>query len=320
MFKRLLTVCCLLLLPCAAWSDQGEPSFFLDKQRGWFWRELSPEPSIEQTPSPSETEEKISSNPQKQEMPPPEPAQPPAYLSAEWFRKNLEHYKDAAIDSPTEQNVAAYYYLQRVMMDKAQRFANVAQRVVMADPRLDENNRRPLATFASNAANQRATQANEQAMSTIAKQAGLLFFFRSDCHFCEAQAPLLSVLEQRFGFKVYPVSLDGKPMPSGFYKQFRTDTGQAQALGVMSTPALFLMKPPNEILPVAQGVVSLDDLTSRVLLSAKHAGWISEPLFNTARGVTDSSFLLPEAGVLTEPVMNDAGRLVEALRRQPLRP
>ncbi|WGS88668.1 conjugal transfer protein TraF [Methylomonas sp. UP202] len=320
MFERLLTVFCLLLLPCAALSDQAEPSFFLDKQRGWFWRELSPEPSIEQTPSPSETEEKISSHPQKQEMPPPEPAQPPAYLSAEWFRKNLEHYKDAAIDSPTEQNVLAYYYLQRVMMDKAQRFANVAQRVVMADPRLDENNRRPLATFASNAANQRATQANEQAMSTIAKQAGLLFFFRSDCHFCEAQAPLLSVLEQRFGFKVYPVSLDGKPMPSGFYKQFRTDTGQALALGVMSTPALFLMKPPNEILPVAQGVVSLDDLTSRVLLSAKHAGWISEPLFNTARGVTDSSFLLPEAGVLTEPVMNDAGRLVEALRRQPLRP
>lgn len=310
----LLLLC--LLLPLTARSDGGEPSFFLDKQRGWFWRETTPDTSIEQTPGPPQTEEKISSNPN----PPSEPHRPPEYLSAEWFRKNLEHYKDAAVDNPTEKNVAAYYYLQRVMMDKAQRFATVAQRVVMSDPRLDENNRRPLATFASNAANQMATQANEQAMSTISKQAGLLFFFRSDCHFCEAQAPLLTVLEQRFGFKIYPVSLDGKPMPSGFYKQFRSDTGQAKALGVMSTPALFLMKPPNEILPIAQGVVSLDDLTSRVLLSAKNAGWISDRLFSTARGVTDSTFLIPEAGTLTEPVMNDPGRLVETLRAQPVLP
>jgi conjugal transfer pilus assembly protein TraF len=64
-------------------------------------------------------------------------------LSTAWFRKNLEKYRDRAIDDPSAENVAAYYYLQRVMMDKAHRFTDVAREVVMSDPFLDENQRRP---------------------------------------------------------------------------------------------------------------------------------------------------------------------------------
>ena len=68
----------------------------------------------------------------------------------------MEHYRDKAIDNPSPENVAAYYYLQRVMMDKAQRFTDMARRVVMSDPLLDENQRRPIATFAANEANYQA--------------------------------------------------------------------------------------------------------------------------------------------------------------------
>ena len=68
----------------------------------------------------------------------------------------MEHYRDKAIDNPSPENVAAYYYLQRVMMDKAQRFTDMARRVVMSDPLLDENPRRPIATFAANEANYQA--------------------------------------------------------------------------------------------------------------------------------------------------------------------
>jgi translation initiation factor 2B subunit (eIF-2B alpha/beta/delta family) len=37
-------------------------------------------------------------------------------------------YRDKAIDDPSPDKVAAYYDLQRVMMDKAQRFADMARR------------------------------------------------------------------------------------------------------------------------------------------------------------------------------------------------
>ena len=260
----------LLLASHLAWGADfvppSEPPFFIDKKRGWFWREIEPE-LTKQPKSNPDTEAK--------HLPPPIPPQnqqtqsvipEPSPLSAEWFRKNLERYRDKAIDDPSPENVAAYYYLQRVMVDKAQRFTDVARRVrrvVMSDPLLDENQRRPIATFAANEANYQAGIASEQALAAIAKQAGILFFFRSDCRYCHIQAPLLALLEKRFGFKVYAVSLDGRPMPIGLYPDFHVDQGQAHLLGVVSTPALFLMKPPDNIIQLAQGAVSLDDLSGR---------------------------------------------------------
>ncbi len=248
----LFSSCLLLACPSAQGADMTsalEPLFFLDKERGWFWRETQPEPKTlaarterPSTPIPPPTQGSPKSSPQ--DLLP---------LSAAWFRKNLESYRDRAIDDPSSENVAAYYYLQRVMMDKAHRFTDVARQVVMADPFLDENQRRPIATFAANETNRLAGIATEQALSAVARRAGILFFFRSDCPYCHIQAPLLAVLEQRFGFNVYAVSLDGKPMPGDLYLDFHTDRGQANLLGVVSTPAMFLMKPPDDLVPLSQG-------------------------------------------------------------------
>jgi conjugal transfer pilus assembly protein TraF len=139
----LIFPCLWLALPSALGADMTsapEPLFFLDKERGWFWREIQAE--SKQVPARLE----------KPNMPRPLPIQGsskssmppgPLPLSAAWFRKNLESYRDRAIDDPSSENVAAYYYLQRVMMDKAHRFTDVAREVVMSDPFLDENQRRP---------------------------------------------------------------------------------------------------------------------------------------------------------------------------------
>ncbi len=292
-----------------------EPSFFIDKERGWFWREIEPE---------SKKQENTKSPP-KTKAPPPDllpvtstdATKPePAPLTAEWFRKNIEHYRDKAIDDPSPKNVAAYYYLQRVMMYKAQRFTDVARHVIMSDPLLDENQRRPIATFAANEANHQAGLASEQALGSIARQAGILFFFRSDCPYCHIQAPLLSLLEKRFGFKVYAVSLDGKPMPSGLYADFHSDQGQAHLLGVVSTPALFLMKPPTEIVQLSQGTLSLDDLSGRILLAAKESGWIDDAMFEASRGQRPTPAILPPPSAMTAEVMSNPVEMIDVLQRQ----
>ena len=186
----------LLLASRLAWGvdfvSLSEPPFFIDKERGWFWREVEPEPKKQLEKSKPVTETKLPTPPippQNQQIQSVIPE--PSPLSADWFRKNLERYRDKAIDDPSPENVAAYYYLQRVMMDKAQRFTDVARRVVMSAPLLDENQRRPIATFAANEANYQAGLASEQALAMVAKQAGILFFFRSDCRYCHIQAPLI---------------------------------------------------------------------------------------------------------------------------------
>jgi len=310
----------LLLASRLAWGADfillSEPPFFTDKERGWFWREIEPE-LTKQPKSKPDTETK--------QLPPPIPPQnqqtqsvipEPSPLSAEWFRKNLERYRDKAIDDPSPENVAAYYYLQRVMMDKAQRFTDVARRVVMSDPLLDENQRRPIATFAANEANYQAGIASEQALAAVAKQAGLLFFFRSDCRYCHIQAPLLALLEKRFGFRVYAVSLDGMPMPNGLFPDFHADQGQAHSLGVVSTPALFIMKPPNGIVQLAQGAVSLDDLSGRILLAAKDNGWIDEGMYEATRGERQTPNLVPTPSVMDNEILVNPAKLIGTLQRQ----
>ena len=193
------------------------------------------------------------------------------------MRENLDRYRDRAIDAPTPENVAAYFYLQRIVLDKSSKFAAVAQRVVQGDPNLDEIAQRPTATFGANLANKTAGEARDALLTRIGGLAAVWFFYRSDCPYCEAQAPLLALMGQRYGFTVLAVSLDGKPLPSGFFPQFRPDSGQARALGVRSTPALFLVRPEGPAFaPVAQGVLSLAQLQERFVLAAATAGWISE--------------------------------------------
>jgi conjugal transfer pilus assembly protein TraF len=292
-------------------------SYFEDKQRGWFWYEVLPEPI-----KPAKTEPKIEplkSEPQTDTAKVEEsvvvsvPAQPEP-LSSAWLKQNLEKYLNKAIDEPSQENVAAFYYLQRVMMDKAERFTHAARYVVMSDPQLDESVRRPISTFAVNEANHQASVAADQALKAIAAKAGILFFFRSDCRYCHVQAPILAMLERSYGFKIYPVSLDGLPMPNGLFNQFKIDQGQAALLGVEQTPALFLMKPPKQIVPLSQGVLSLEEATSRILLAAKEAGWLESSQYQTTQGIRSTPMLLPTAGSISPSTAQNPLSLIQALQ------
>jgi conjugal transfer pilus assembly protein TraF len=297
--------------------------YFEDKQRGWFWYEVLPEPVKKIQPDIQASQEKPKpdnkpSGDVQAEIETQTQAQPsaqPQPLSSAWLKQNLEHYLNQAIDDPSPENVAAFYYLQRVMMDKAERFTNAARYVVMSDPQLDETVRRPVATYAANEANHQASVVAERALKAIAAQAGILFFFRSDCPYCHVQAPILAMLENAYGFKIYPVSLDGLPMPNGFFNEFKRDNGQAAMLGVEQTPALFLMKPPKQIVPLAQGALSLEELTGRILLAAKEAGWIDATQYQTTQGIRNTPMLLPAAGSISPAVTQDPLSLIQALQR-----
>jgi len=281
--------------------------FYFREREGWFWYEREPEqpPAPEPIPTP----------------PPAAPAQPslseatpqgPKPLSAQWLREHIGEYRDAAIDDPTPQNVALYLYLQRVALDKSSRFAAATQRAVQLDPFLDEITQRPTATFAANLVNRQTGDQRDTVLKRIAEQAGVLFFFRSDCAYCEAQAPLLKLLEARYGFSVLPVSMDGAPLPGGEFPAFRQNRGQAQALGVVSTPALFLVRPPDAVVPLAQGLLSLAQLQERVVLAAAEAGWISEDEYTRTRPVTADLTLDP--GELPAGLPEDPETLLAALR------
>lgn len=281
--------------------------FYQKRGEGWFWYQqdqiVTEEPSLAQTPD--------STPPARPQAQPQTSALVP--LSTSWFREHFPKFRDAAIDNPTPENVAAYLYLQRVMLDKSSRFSDGVQQAVITDPYLDEVTRRPLATFAANEMNREAGQAREAQLRAIAKRAGIFFFFQSDCRFCDIQAPILANLADRYGFEIFPISLDGRPMPNGLFQHFRIDQGQAQDLGVISTPAMFLAHPPDKFVQIAQGAISIDELVQRILVVALQAGWLDQREYAETRPISAQATF--DGARLPADVFSDPEKLIEHLRQ-----
>lgn len=303
-------------------SDGREPSasvldgapFYDDKERGWFWYE---DPDSEEdmaeielpAPPPPPAPEKTTE---------PAPAAPPGPkpLSAEWLRKNMEKYRDKAIDDPTHENVSAYMYLQRVMLDKAEKFTEVSQRVVMADSVLDENSRRPIATFGAFAKDEMSTKGIEKAAKKLAESAGLWFFYASTCEFCVKEAGVLKGLMNAYGFKVLPIALDGLPLPSGEFPDFTIDRGQAKKLGVETTPALFLVKPGESggALQLGQGLLSGDEIIKRAIALSNENGWLNDDEYQDTLKVNPIQVDNRTLQNIDEKTVNDPGELVRIIR------
>ncbi len=305
------------LISHATVASPQDDTFFRKAEEGWFFYEplptdppepevLPPKPTVpDSTPAPTQPTSAPSSTPP---------------LSVEWLRANFQVYLDRAIDDPSPDNVRAALYLQRAIMDKSTAFSDAAQRVVIGDPYLDEISRRPLATFAANKANRIAKEEQRALLARLSQEVGLYFFYSSTCKFCIAQAPVLKALERRHGMKVLPVSLDGMPLPTGDYPDFQIDRGQAQMLGVVQTPALFLVKPelgfPDGFIPIAQGAISMEDAENRIVLSATNAGWMDEADYNKTRPVDKTTTLAGNLDGITEADVQDPTRLVEVLRQR----
>lgn len=273
---------------------------------GWFWYEQLAVPP----PQPEEEEPVV--------LPPPSgepPAAAPLPLSAAWLREQLPVYLERATDAPTPENVRAYLYLQKIALDKADVFSKVSQALAASDPFLDANTERPLSPFASKAADREATDARRAVLQKIAGQAGVLFFFRGSCVVCDRQADVVASLERQHGFTVLPVSVDGGRLGSPHYAGFRRDDGQAQRLGVVNVPALYLVQPPDVIRPLAMGALDLDTLTGRIIEQAFQEGWIDEDSWWASRPVKRPYRVLGP-GDLPAEFATDPAAVVAALQAQ----
>ena len=318
--RAICAVCVFISLaaPASAGEDCCHSPWYGDHERGWFWYEVEPEPEPEEP----EIVPPVAEMPPAQQPAEQKPAGPPV-LSAAWIRKYLEQFQERAIDNPTPENVAAFLYIQRVMMDKSQRFAEMVQNVVRQDPYLDQNTRRPIATFGNNLFAREAQAARQAMLEKIARQAGIFFFFQSTCKQCDIQAPVLKSLHDRYGFVIFPVSLDGMPLANGMYPDYAADRGQARALGVVKTPAMFLGRPSGkEIVPLGQNTLAAPQLEEHILAAARDAGWITPEEYNRTQGM-DASLALnltPEAmpvGLSEEAVVEYIKSLYRGLGERP---
>lgn len=302
-----------LIMGTAHAQESVRNGYYEKKEEGWFWRELMPErielPPPERMPAPEELA------PQAPPVLPTAPAEEsgPRPFSPAWMREKLPEYRDRALEDPSPENVRAYFYLQRYAMDVAQRFALVAQKVVLADPALDENTRRPISTYGAHVFDEVARENLVRVASKIASMAGVWYFYRSDCPYCKAQNPVLERLQRRIGLAVLPIALDGRAMPEGAYARFVVNRGHAEQLGVTQTPTLYLVRKPNEFVLLSEGLVTDDGLLERIVYAGHDAGWITDEEFNSTRAAKPAEPSIDSLEVSAE-VLDDPLRLVELLQ------
>lgn len=309
MLKRsaLLLAASLIASPVLAqdYYDRGE--------EGWFW--YKDDPVVEKEEEPEEPEPKppeVAKQEETEPKPPSEPSGPPA-LSAAWYEENLERYLHRAIDEPTPENVEAYYRLQRIGLEKAHVFAEVAQQVVANNPDLDNFGARPPSGPGSQALEAQARENKSRVADQVWQQAGVAFFYESECVLCDQQAIILGRLANSTDLTVMPVSLDGSEPHSALAGMNAVeDQGQAEMLEIEAGPVLYLLRPPSEWIPISAGMLSENQIYDRTIQVAHSEGWIDDATYESTRPINRQRMAtnLPgEAASLPE----DPAKLVQLL-------
>lgn len=281
-----------------AYADADQPkkpepavagsSFYADQERGWFWYEDPPE-TVEKVP---ETEPEPA--PVVQAPAPPEQPELPPTGSVAWLKIVLPKLKERAIDNPTDENIKAYFFAQRLMLDKAERFSRASIETIKNEPLLDEDLRYPASNAASDALAEASTKQKDTLLKLIAGNAALMLFFKgNDCTLCAQAVSALTGLESKYGFTIIPVSMDGNPLPGGRYSNTQFDNGLAQHLGVIATPAIAMIVPPNDVRIVSYSTISMETAANRILASAKDLGLISDQEFNATSRLAQIGLIDP---------------------------
>lgn len=186
--------------------------------------------------------------------------------TAEQMRAELKRREDVAVMNPTDANLKHYLELWQQVQDKGAVFADSWRRVVWQHPELDYSLKRPANNTAIKMYDGQREQNQERHLKELAKEHGLIFFFRSDCPYCHAMAPSLKMLSEKYGIEVLAVSIDGAALLPE-YPQFKDGRNQVMKWGIERVPALFIgSKSTGDHAPIGFGQMALAEIVDRIFV------------------------------------------------------
>jgi len=235
-----------------------EGSYYQRLGEGWFWY-IDPKPLKKKKDSGDASKRPASIKVEPKDLKPGWPE----FATGDEIHAYQKMLLDNAVIDPTMDKVKKYLEFQKYIMSKSRLFSDVAMRVIWDNPELDQSAQKPRADFAREAVFLQSKEEISRKMALAAQKGGIFFIFSSTCPYCRLEAPILKQFETNFGIKVVPVSIDGEGLPE--YPKPVLDHGIVSLLNVNVTPTLFFGLPPKEMHRIANGFVTFDELTDRVI-------------------------------------------------------
>ena len=282
---------CLFSLPGIAIASN---SFLEDSERGWFWYE-EPEvpPELSELPEASprgvteeadDSEEKVAADRRERRTAGLSEDTVDAYvaglprteqgelMSAD-LKTLLPKALEFAVDNPNQINVMRYFTLQRMTMNKSERFAAESRRLVMLNPELDE--------MAGAVRSQRQREEDERSESgelreklkLLSENVILVYLYQGTCPYCKMGVTQINALADS-GFKVMGISLDGVFLEDLKAEVNIHEPNAAAFYGIDSVPVLIAVdaegnREPGHTVIMSGGLLNLGELEYRLANSLK---------------------------------------------------
>lgn len=318
--RTITTICflCFVTITNALAQDNTKPNFYNQRSKGWFWHEPEIEP---EDPAKEKKQQQVIQSAQPESLkpvhPPEQQVQP---LNSEWLKANMDRLTMKAVDNPTPENLAAYAYANRLLMDMSSRFSIKMMEFMTLEQVLQESNRRPYSAFALSEFADERHKAKKVILDALKDKTHIWMFYSSTCSFCIKQIPVLREFHRLTGIPMLGISMDGGVLPGmeDFELVYDEDLRVSKMFGVTATPTMHLVVNKDKTpIPLTVGLNSLDEIEKRLLLIAREANVITAEQYELAREVRDIGVYKNESGEIMadkQRLENDPAYLVELLK------
>lgn len=179
------------------------------------------------------------------------------------LKQEHDNLLNTAIIFPTSENIKKYLAFNLQGLNRSSFFAETAQREIWQNPDLNYNLKRPVNSIGKRTWIDEQNKKQKTTALNLNSRYGIFFFYRSDCPYCHAYAPVIKNFATAYNLKIKAVSLDG-----GILQEFPEsiiDKGQAAKFGINSVPATVLFDQQNKnIIPVGFGALSESELLQQI--------------------------------------------------------
>jgi conjugal transfer pilus assembly protein TraF len=236
----------------AGQSVAGNDRWWEKDNEGWFFyknplmpKDDESEETVKKEAPENPSQPNLSSHPVKQK------------LYTEQVKEKGSELLSTAMQYPTAENIRNYLRWNKFMIDVSSNFALAWQKELMRNPELAYD--MPIVDADKDIYIKEKSKEADRTIYDLSKRAGLFFFYKTTCPYCQRQAQYLKEFSDTYGFQVKAVSMEG-----GIYPEFPDalmDNGISVRLGVDRVPAVFLAFPDEKRFErLSAGIVTFAEL------------------------------------------------------------